>query len=483
MLVLIAFIFFCITQTASASIVINEIQISGVDTSDEFIELYNSSDTSVDLTDWYINKKSSTGTERTIVSKSHFKNKTIEGKSYLLLGREEGYQGSIVPDIWWPNSYSLANNNSIILYRGNDTDKDQISWDEITEGNSFQKQINSNWIDATPTPKSSNNSSVSNSDTNNPTINNTTTSFNTNTQIASSSAPLKSTESNIIVKASLKTSVVFAGLATKFKGEVVGSDGRPLFYGRYFWNFGDGYSKEMKVNTGGDISHTYFYPGEYKLILEYYTNDYGDIPESSDSTIIKVIRADILISQVGDEKDFFIELSNNTDKEVDIGKWMLTSGDKRFIFSKNTTISTKNKIIFSPFITGFTFSDKNNLKLVSPEWKTVFDYGASIVTAPILKPIVKNKISHTVSNNASPVDVTLETLNQNYELEDTSDLNLNLEAQAIASESGFEDNKHSYFLIVVLFVLLVAGGGAVYFIRNYKSKELLKIGEDFDILE
>ena len=57
-LVLVGFAFLFSFNLAQADVIINEVQIGGTTADDEFIELYNSSSSDVDLTNWYINKKS-----------------------------------------------------------------------------------------------------------------------------------------------------------------------------------------------------------------------------------------------------------------------------------------------------------------------------------------------------------------------------------------------------------------------------------------
>ena len=459
-----------------ANVIISEILYSP--TTGQWIEIYNDTDSSIDLIKYKILDSGASTNGHSISAVSGGTN-LVPAHSFAVVAKAPDNFGT-VSFLLFKSSLGIKVSEDIVKLKNNaEAIIDSVSIDgSAIDGKSLQK-ISGTWTSATPTPGKINEVSSSPAT---PPITPSEDTTNTNNSSSSSSA------SSINKTAEIKTKITardttFVGFSLPLKASVTGVDGRPLFYGRYFWNFGDGDSKEMKVNTGGDTSHIYFYPGEYTVFLEYYVNDYGEIPDASTSILVKIIGADILISSVGNEQDFFIELSNNTDKDVDISKWMLTSGDKRFIFPKNTIIPTKKKIIFSPFVTGFTFSDKNNLKLVSSEWKTVFDYGGSLVPLPTPKLVAKNKISYAVSSNASPVDVTPETLDQNYQLEDTSDLNLNLEAQAIASKVNIEKNKNSYFLIVVLFVLLVAGGGAVYFIRNLKNKEALEIGEDFDILE
>jgi len=63
-------------EPASAEVVINEIQLAPAEA--RFIELHNTGQAAVNLTDWYIQRKTATGTEfGSSVSKTYFESKTI----------------------------------------------------------------------------------------------------------------------------------------------------------------------------------------------------------------------------------------------------------------------------------------------------------------------------------------------------------------------------------------------------------------------
>lgn len=96
-------------------LLISEVQISGETSKDEFIELYNPNNESVDLTDWVIKRKSSSGIEYSLVSASRLEGKTIPAQGYFLLAHED-YTGTVTSDVVWAKSNSVASNNSVLLY-------------------------------------------------------------------------------------------------------------------------------------------------------------------------------------------------------------------------------------------------------------------------------------------------------------------------------------------------------------------------------
>ena len=244
-----------------------------------------------------------------------------------------------------------------------------------------------------------------------------------------------------------------------------------LPYGKYFWNFGDGDFKEMKVNEE-KFSHIYFYPGEYAVSLEYYMNYASANPEAVDKIIIKTIAPDVLISNIGDEADFFVELTNGTNYDADISQWIL-SGDKiNFTLPKNTVLGPQKKIILSPRITNLSITDKDFLKLMTPQRDVIFDYTASL--APVFKKVsVQNQLRQSekiIFDNSNSLLIPQEE-NKNAEIT-TQDLS------ASPILAGAKENN-LYFII--LFIFLGITSGAVYFIRRAKNTTIA--GDDFELLD
>jgi hypothetical protein len=226
-----AFVFFLnFPQSLFASILINQVQIeTETNKDDEYIELYNNGNTEVDLTNFSLYKKTSGGTESSIVSKSRFENKKIPALGVLFLAREGGYTGNKTVDIYWPNSYSLASNNSLTLYKDfeNKVIEDTVTWGEVKV---FTRTTNTN------------------NDTNNNTGNNTTENTNTNTSTSGSGSGLSSSSQTFIKKNPelkiLAKNFGFVGMPIDFESIILNEEYRNI-YGKYFWNFGDGETKEL----------------------------------------------------------------------------------------------------------------------------------------------------------------------------------------------------------------------------------------------
>lgn len=98
-------------------VVISEIQIAGDGpdpASDEFVELYNPTDSPIVLDGWRLRRKNSSGTEATLVLTL---NGTIPAHGYFLIGHGTGYNGTTPLDqIYSAPSNALTNNYTVLLY-------------------------------------------------------------------------------------------------------------------------------------------------------------------------------------------------------------------------------------------------------------------------------------------------------------------------------------------------------------------------------
>lgn len=153
-----------LSLSGTGRVIISEV-MAGMDgaTDYEFVELYNADEHAVDLTGWYVKKRSSAGKESSLVSanaadpSASLEGKTIETGHYLLLANSNGYTGAVAADVRWPKSYTLAyTNNAVVLYNAAGEKVDEVAWTEIPKGSSYARMpINGSTfsIQTTPTPQ------------------------------------------------------------------------------------------------------------------------------------------------------------------------------------------------------------------------------------------------------------------------------------------------------------------------------------------
>ena len=103
-------------------ILISEIRL--LPTSQRFIELYNPSDSDINLTGWYIQRKTETAlTFGSLVSKTHFENKIIPAKSFLVIARENISQADIIL-----STLTLTDSNAIQFKDASHAIVDKVGW-------------------------------------------------------------------------------------------------------------------------------------------------------------------------------------------------------------------------------------------------------------------------------------------------------------------------------------------------------------------
>lgn len=106
-------------------ILISELQIGGIgDTKQEFVELYNPNTIDVDLTGWYLQRKTKTGLSfATFIPTTLFSGKKISANGYFLIARDDaGFLGDIFID------NPLTKDNSLILKNPNGEVSDKVGF-------------------------------------------------------------------------------------------------------------------------------------------------------------------------------------------------------------------------------------------------------------------------------------------------------------------------------------------------------------------
>ena len=112
-------------------LLINEIKVAGKDNEgnllphDEFVEIYNPNKKEIDLSGWYLQKKTAHGSSfSSLLNKDSLKGKTINSQGFFLVGHES----STVPlGAKW-SAGSLTDNNTIILKNSQGKIIDKVGW-------------------------------------------------------------------------------------------------------------------------------------------------------------------------------------------------------------------------------------------------------------------------------------------------------------------------------------------------------------------
>ncbi len=307
------------------------------------------------------------------------------------------------------------------------------------DGNSLQK-IGGVWKSSLPTPGAQNaessspqNSGSQNQDSQSQTSQNISGNLNGgNTQGNSGSAWPVDPQVFARVKGE---SLGVAGADMIFRGEALGIEKRPLEKVRYFWNFGDGESKE-----GETVAHSYKYPGEYLLVLEASSGNFGGGARLK----VKIISSPILISSVSPGPDGFLEISNKSGHEINISSWILKRGEKIFVLPKGTIILSQGKIMISAKTAGMEFGEDaqifypngflagryEKITTVAPvaEKPAAILAGAApakIAAAPAVSPSPKREVSPAVSKTQDPPKSAIASADQNLASVSSADENFN----------------------------------------------------------
>lgn len=161
------------------------------------------------------------------------------------------------------------------------------------------------------------------------------------------------------------------------------------------WSFGDG-----NVGVGSLVSHTYKYLGDYVVVLSARAGDMFSVSRLK----VKVTGSDISILDKGQ----YLEITNNSNTEINLFNWKIENQGKGFIFQPNTIILPKSSIKL----------DKSLLKMKG--------YDNSLGT------VLKNALGEEVFVVAPPVsvkEIDMDEVSKNIE-------NIKNEALVIQSKIG-----------------------------------------------
>ncbi len=339
-------------STVSAQVVINEVQISP--TGERFIELYNSGSSDVDLTGWYIQRKTATGSSfGSLITSTQLNGKIIKSSSYFLVSRSQLINSNVVID-----SLTLTESNSIQIKNSAGEVVDSTQWGSVESGKSYQRTSSGGWIISAPTPGTTNSVSAS--------VSSNTTVVAEVTQSQTTTAASSPTTLNV-TSATTRTALV--GVPISFEGQV---DSGALAT-QFNWSFGDGATAQ-----GALVSHTYYYSGEYTAVLDITSGG----QTASGRTLVRVIAPSIVLRTGGESLSTFIVMENRGNDELDISGWQISANNNSFIIPKNMILGARKTITFASEVTKLSTPVGTTVLLRFPNGTLVTLQGEIITTPP-----------------------------------------------------------------------------------------------------
>ncbi|MDP3015161.1 MAG: lamin tail domain-containing protein [bacterium] len=291
-------------------ILINEIQISP--TGNRFIELYNPNESSINLTGWYLQRKTQTGTSfGSLVSKTYFDGKTINDRSYFLISRGALEGADIILD-----NLTLAESNVIQLKNSNGEVVDKVGWGQASdcEGSCAAEPSSGQSIQRKFDPSTS--SGFIDTDNN-------VQDF----EIQTCPSPKAKTcqQANQAPSAFFVYSPSNPQVGDLITFNAASSTGQII---SYQWNFGDNATSSVSTAT---TTHSYSQAGNYQVSLIVFDNQ--SVSSTATSTTISVnppllsganhlVISEIYSDETGKNQDF-IEIYNPTTSDINIKNWSL----------------------------------------------------------------------------------------------------------------------------------------------------------------
>ena len=300
-------------QQQTAKILINEIQ--AYPTGERFIELYNPNSSAVNLTDWYIQRKTQTGSSfGSLVSKTYFENKIIDAYGYFLISRTSLENADIILD-----NLTITESNTIQIKNSNGEIIDKIGWGDSSdcENNCASEPL----INQSVQRKSPDNIFIDTD--NNADDFEIQTCSSPKTKIGNCSTANQAPSAFFVYtpqNPNVGDLITFdAASSTDLDGTI------SLFQ----WDFGDNATSTISTAT---TTHFYSQPGSYQVGLIVFDDQNASSTTASitisvsslpSSGVNHLVISEIMAGRANNADNEFVELYNPTDNAIDLTGWDL----------------------------------------------------------------------------------------------------------------------------------------------------------------
>lgn len=387
--------------TQANALIISEVMSNptGVDDGREWIEIFNNTANSVDLSAMTISIKGATAIAVTPLSGGT--NLTPGG--YAIIGSIVSGSTKFLQDYptyngpLFKSGIGLVNTGvTSIDIKLSGSIVDSLSSYTAAKDSFTLSLVSGSFVSSNPTPGAENQAVTSSDSGNN------ATSTNTQQTIQAQSAP----SPDIVLYMPFEKTVV-AGADSNFTTYGMTRGGNNIEGLTFSWSYGDGGQGE-----GTTTLYRYVYPGRYLAKVE---AGNGHVLGNA-SMKIRVVSPDIAITKVDTGKyGLYVDIYNPNNYDLDLSQWKLSFDGKAFPFPKNTIILGGETTHFSGIAMGFastTINQNSVVKILFPNLEEVVSYTlpnslnqnligivAGVATSTILIP--SNQLSEKLPSSTS----------------------------------------------------------------------------------
>lgn len=179
-----------------------------------------------------------------------------------------------------------------------------------------------------------------------------------------------------------------SGADTAFTAVVYDSRGNKRDDALILWSFGDGMQR-----TGASVYHSYYYSGEYIVVVHVSTPDGGGARVES---IVTVKDASVKIASASARG---ISLANNSSRELDLSLWRLSAGGKEFKIPAGTQILAGRTTLFPSQVIQLPIAD--SAVLLYPSGEVAATYPAMQPSAPAVSYEMVQEVEQITSTKAN----------------------------------------------------------------------------------
>ena len=380
-------------QVIHAAVRITEVAWMGTTSSQysEWIELYNDSESDVDLAGWKLYEGDGGALVFTF-------SKRIGSQEYLLLERTTASAPDAVSGI---NDEAGAFGGGGFANTGEDLvlkDSNGITVDELNfidgwpAGDATTKatmQLDGDeWITAKPSPKAGSGGESSNGSSDTEVV-----------QDSSDPFPIPPVSPNKPMVEFTVPSVVYRGTSYEFSAQPVLEYNFRVRNGSVYWNMGDG--TIVRQEKAAPIFHTYQYPGTYTMYYSY-TDTFTKNAPLIGTKKIKVVEPTLTLSMVGTSA---IELNNTANTSIDLSGWKVMSGNIAVPIPDKTIIAEKSKVTIP--LSVFGMSSASSVRILDPSGSLITQTGGQ---QKATLPSISSEVYESPEDEIQPQDLMSQTI-------------------------------------------------------------------------